>query len=401
MERIILHSDMNNFFASVECLHNPSLREKPMAVCGDPAARHGIVMAKNDLAKSRGVLTGESMFSAKKKCPELVTLKPNYPIYLECAKKARAIYSDYSQKIVPYGMDEAWIDLSGIVENIEQGTKIADEIRQRLHDEIGITASIGVSFNLIFSKLGSDYKKPNATTTFSKENYKQYIWKLPAFDLLFVGRSTRHKLYTHGIISIGDLAQADPFMLTNLLGKLGYMLWQFANGDDSGFNPETKGDEAIKSIGNTITPPRDMKTSDDVEILLYILSGTVASRLKRHNFKAQTICLMIKDSLFNTMTRQRKINIPTQNRMAIYNESLEIFKHAYNWTNPVRSISVRVDNLISTTDEQLSLTAEIEPELDEKSKHIKELIEQRFGNVNIEKGAMLRDLEILNDYKIT
>ena len=232
MERTILHSDMNNFYASVECLYNPALRNRPMVVGGDPALRHGIVLAKNEIAKRYGIKTGEVLWQAKQKCPGLICTQPHFDLYMDFSRMAREIYSCYSDRVESYGPDECWLDVTESKGLFGEGKKIADEIRMRVKSELGITSSIGVSYNKIFAKLGSDYRKPDATTVITPENYKEIVWRLPVGELLFVGRATARKLKRYGITTIGDLAQNDVGALEYLLGKNGRMLWNFANGLD-------------------------------------------------------------------------------------------------------------------------------------------------------------------------
>ncbi|MDF2686944.1 MAG: polymerase, partial [Clostridia bacterium] len=305
----------------------------------------------------------------------------------------------------PYGMDEAWLEVGGLLRDESEGRLLADTLRDRMRNQLGLTISVGVSFNMIYAKLGSDFKKPDATTVFDSKHYKDEVWKLPAYEMLFVGKSTRHKLYEHGILSIGDLANADPVKLIQYLGKLGYTLWRFANGDDREFKPETETEADIKSIGNTITPPRDLLNKDDVSMLLYVLCGTVASRLKIHNFNAGTLSIGIKDNLFNSFQRQKKLYIPSCNHGIIYKTATELFDSNYKWVNPVRCLNIRADNLISEQDKQYTLIDE--ETLFEKEggnlmmTDIAEKIRRKFGHVDIEKTGMLRDLEVFDDYNIS
>jgi DNA polymerase-4 len=230
MQRTILHSDLNGFYASVECLYHPKVRHLPVAVGGDPEQRHGIILAKNQHAKKYGITTGEAIWQAKQKCPILVLFPPDFAKYLKFGHLVRNIYKEYSDRVEPFGLDEAWIDMTG---NRKSGEDTANEIRQRIKYEIGITASVGVSDNKIFAKLGSDMRKPDATTIISQENFKNIVWPLPASDLLYVGRSTANKLSHANIRTIGDIACCDPNVMRILLGKWGKILWLFANGLDS------------------------------------------------------------------------------------------------------------------------------------------------------------------------
>lgn len=208
-DRTILHCDMNNFYASVECLYNPALRGKPVAVGGDVEARHGIILAKNYEAKKYGVQTGEALWQAKQKCPGLTIVPPSFEKYLRFSRLAREIYGCYTDRIESFGLDECWLDLTGSERLFGGGKAVADKLRERIKFELGVTISVGVSHNKIFAKLGSDMKKPDATTVITRENYKDVVWPLPVSDLLFVGPATTRKLARYGIHTIGQLAQAD------------------------------------------------------------------------------------------------------------------------------------------------------------------------------------------------
>ena len=225
--RTILHSDLNNFYASVECLKNPALKEVPIAVCGDPKARHGIILSKNEMAKAAGVQTAEAIWQAKEKCPQLVLVGPDFPAYLRCAEAMRRIYADYANRVEPFGLDEAWLDVSDVG---AEGKVVADEIRSRAKAELGLTVSVGVSFCKVFAKLGSDLKKPDATTCVTVENFREVVWPLPTRALLYVGPATERRLRERGIRTIGDIAARRPEMLRAMLGKHGETLWTYANG---------------------------------------------------------------------------------------------------------------------------------------------------------------------------
>lgn len=350
MERVILHCDMNNYFATVEEKFDSKLRNIPFAVCGDPEMRHSIVMSKNNLAKKAGVLTGISYHQAKEICPELGIVKADYQKYLVETKFARKIYQKYTDTIIPYGLDESWIDLTETGVSMSDGKQIADLIRLEIMYTQGLSASVGVSDNLIFAKLGSDFKKPNATTVITRDNYKQVLWPLPASDLLFVGGQRTKALSRIGIHTIGDIATAQPEILGKLLGKVGYDLWRFANGDDRSFKPDNN---KIGSIGNTITPPEDLHAIEDASALLFIIVNSICIRLKKHNLKACCVSISIKDNQYNTIIRQCSVTNPTDNVNCIFNKAYELLARNYSFINPLRSIGVRVDNLISGDFEQI------------------------------------------------
>lgn len=403
--RTILHCDMNNYFASIECLHQPELQDKPVAVCGAAEMRQGIVLAKNGIAKALGVLTGESIPEARAKCPALVVVKPHYPLYLKYAKLARRIYADYTDNITVYGLDEAWLDVTGSLSLYGDGVAIADRIRERIKSELGLTISVGVSFNRIFAKLGSDMKKPDATTLISRENFKEIVWKLPSKELLFVGKSIQHKLFLHRILSIGDIAAAEPLLLKKILGKVGLMLWQFANGDDSSFIPDENEETLIKSIGNNSTPPKNLKTPQEVKMLLYILAESVATRLRSNQMVTRTIQLHVKDSAFNTKEYQMRLRKPTESSSEIFLAAMNLFLKQYPWKNSVRTLGIRAANLESSVTQQISFFDSEEPPKERKLEFAVDDIRKRFGYFSIERALLLKNknlsaLPIRSEYAV-
>ncbi|MDN5314823.1 MAG: polymerase [Clostridiales bacterium] len=393
-DRIILHSDMNNFYASVECLMNPAIRDLPVAVCGDPLARHGIVLAKNQLAKRLGIITGEAIWQARQKCPELHVVAPDYPRYLFYARKARKIYEEYTLQVEPFGLDESWLDVSGSTRG--SGTEIAEQIRQRMKNELGLTVSIGVSFNKIFAKLGSDMKKPDAITVITRANYRDLVWPLPASELLYVGRATRGKLARVNIKTIGDIAKCDPDYLKGYLGKWGTMLWQFANGFDNQPVQEIDCSEQIKSVGNSTTTPRDLVNMQDISVTVHVLSESVASRLRDQKLKCSTVQISVRDSALFSFERQQKLRQPTYLSGDIAEAALALFVREYSWERPVRSIGVRGTDLISQEDEkQLQFWSD-----DNRRQKMEQLertmddIRSRYGWFSVCRAMMLSDREL-------
>lgn len=309
--RTILHSDMNNCYASIELLHHPELRGRPLAVGGDPEARHGIVLAKDQLAKKAGVKTGMALWQARQVCPNIIFVPPHMDLYLRFSRLAHEIYSDYTDQQEAFGVDESWLDVTGSASCKGDGELIAKEISDRIKFELGITVSIGVSWNKIFAKFGSDYKKPDAITVISKENYRDIIWPQPVEDLLYVGSATKRKLNGYGITTIGQLAQTDPELLHRWLGKMGYVLYMFANGEDRTPVSHENYSAPIKSIGNSTTTPRDLVNEDDVRVIAYVLAESVAARLRENNFKCKTVEISVRDNELYSFTRQMKIKQPT------------------------------------------------------------------------------------------
>lgn len=397
MERVILHSDLNNFYASVECLYNPDLRDKPVAVGGDVEARHGIILAKNYHAKKYGILTGEAIWQAQQKCRDLVVVPPNFKRYMRFSQMARDIYADYTDQCESFGLDECWLDVTGSYRLFGDGKAIADKIRERIKFEMGITASVGVSFNKIFAKLGSDIKKPDATTIISKDNFKDVVWKLPVNELLYVGRATHKKLNRYGIKTIGDLANTELKYLEYWLGKWGYMLWTFANGYDTSPVSNIGAKSLIKSIGNSTTTPRDLVNNEDVKITIYVLSESVAERLRSHGFICNTVQIYVRDNKLVSFERQGKIEIPTSNSNTIAKKAMDLFTESYNWDKPVRSIGVRACNLTLEGDTQISFLPEhISEQKQNDLERAMDDIRRRFGHFAVQRGMMLQDNGLSN-----
>ena len=396
--RTILHSDMNNCYASIELLHHPELRGKPLAVGGDPEARHGIVLAKDQLAKKAGVQTGMALWQAKQVCPDIVFVPPRMDLYLRFSRLAHEIYADYTDMQEPFGVDESWLDVTDSCTLKGDGFQIANQISNRIKRELGITVSIGVSWNKIFAKLGSDYKKPDAITVISKENYKDIVWNLPASDLLYVGRSTEKKLRTLGILTIGQLAQADPKLLKSVFGKMGLVLSLFANGEDQTPVNRENIHAPIKSIGNSTTTPRDLETYEDVAIITYALSESVSARLRENNFACNVVEISVRDNELYSFTRQKKISNPTDITNEIAETALELFRGNYKWEKPIRSIGVRASDLTNpcyATQLSLFVDEAYRDKLRRADRTVDE-IRRRFGYKSIQRGLMYCD-RVLSD----
>ncbi|RPF47697.1 DNA polymerase-4 [Hydrogenoanaerobacterium saccharovorans] len=392
MDREILHVDLNNFYASVECLHRPELREKPVAVGGDVEQRHGIILAKNYIAKRFDIKTGDAIWQAKQKCPKLVVLPPNFKLYLRFSQLARNIYLDYTDQVEPFGIDECWLDVTGS-KIYGTGEQIAEKIRQRVRDEMGVTVSIGVSFNKIFAKLGSDYKKPDAITVITKENYKDIVYPLPASDLLYVGRATANKLHNYGVNTIGSLAHTDPQHLRRWFGKYGDMLWVFANGLDTSPVARYNNLAIIKSIGNSTTTPRDLEDDNDVKMVFYVLAESVAARMREQGFKGQTVSISIRDSELYSFTRQIKITHPTCLASEITQIAMKLFADNYKWYRPIRSIGVSVTDF-SHGDESIQLDMFCNQQRREELEVLEGTVDwlrRRYGHFCVQRAVVLQD----------
>lgn len=389
----ILHSDMNNFYASVECRFHPEFRQKPIAVAGDPKERHGIVLAKNYEAKKFGVATGDPLWMARRKCPDILFTPPHYDRYIEFSRMAHEIYEDYTDQVESFGLDECWLDVTASTHLFGTGKEIADEIRGRIKSELGITASVGVSYNKIFAKLGSDLKKPDATTVIGGD-FRQKIWCLPADMLLYVGKATYAKLLNHGIITIGDLARTDVHFLERLLGKNGVMLWTFANGLDSSPVTYTHSSRIIKTIGNSTTTPRDLVTDDDVKIILYILAESVAERMRKERFYCQSVQISIRDNTLLSCERQGKLPAPSCTAADIFGKAYELYQR-HRPQNPLRSLGVRACNLVTLEYRQLSFLGDaVRSQKQEDLERAIDRIRDQFGHYAIQRGIMLLDTSL-------
>ena len=408
MNRTILHSDCNCFYASVELLHHPELRGKPVAVGGDPEARHGIVLTADYTAKRRGVKTGMALWQARQVCPDIIFLPPRMDLYLRFSRMAQEIYAEYTDKRETYGIDESWLDVTDSVSLKGDGYHIAQEISSRMKKELGITVSVGVSFNKIFAKLGSDYKKPDAITTMNKDEYRDKAWPLPVSDLLYVGSATNNKLRGIGIRTIGDLARTEESLLVRKLGKMGSILWAFANGYDESPVKIENTSAPIKSVGNSTTTPKDMETDEDVKIVLYILAESVAARLRENGFRCRTVEISIRDKDLLHFSKQVKLQNASNITREIAEAGYKLYKESYRmpadehelknsrpefYQKPLRSIGIRGTDLV--TDyfwEQLDMF--MDPQAREKQMKVDAAVDnirKRFGFYSIQRGLMYQD----------
>lgn len=395
-------------YASVELLHHPELRGKPVAVGGDPEARHGIVLTADYTAKRYGVKTGMALWQAKQVCPDITFLPPRMDLYLRFSRMAQEIYADYTDKREPYGIDESWLDVTDSATLKGDGFHIAQEISSRMKKELGITVSVGVSFNKIFAKLGSDYKKPDAITTMYEDEFQRKAWCLPVSDLLYVGNATNKKLYSMGIRTIGDLAKSDETLLVRKLGKMGSILWAFANGYDESPVKLENTSAPVKSVGNSTTMPRDMETDEDVKIVLYILAESVAARLRENGFRCRTVEISVRDKELFHFSKQVKLQNASNITKEIAEAGYRLYKDNYRlpaddkelkssrpefFQKPLRSIGIRGTDLV--TDyfwEQLDMF--MDPQAREKQMKMDEtvdIIRKRFGFYSVQRGLMYRD----------
>lgn len=396
MERTILHIDLNNFFASVECKYAPELASGYMAVIGNVEDRHGIILAKNQKAKEKGVKTGMLLRDAEKLCPGIVFVEANHDRYAYWSMRAKALYRQYSERVESFGIDEAWVDVTG-VKTANGGKDIADEIRERVKDELGLTVSVGVSFNKVFAKLGSDMKKPDGTTVISRENYKSLVWGLPVGDLLFVGHSTLDKLKRIGIESVGDLARSKLEYVSKYLGKIGENLWFYANGEDKSPVLDSRDDGDIKSVGNSVTCYRDLTSEEDVAVMLSSLCESVSERLMRYDIgRAKSISVGIRDSKLNWYAKQEKLNRPSVLSDDFFTSAMKLFNEMFDWSDSIRSLSVTVFDFADG--EQLDINVS-DAEYMKRLNLMKTVgkIRDKYGAGSVRRGLSFKDRKLTKE----
>lgn len=392
MERTILHSDCNSFYASVECALHPELRDKPVAVCGDAELRHGIILTKNEMAKKFKVKTGEPIWQAKSKCPSLVIVKASFANYLEFSKRVKKIYLDYTDNVESFGIDEAWLDVTDSRFLFGDGENIAREINRRVREEIGITVSIGVSFNKIFAKLGSDYKKPDAITVISRKNFKDILYPLSVDNLLYVGRATTRKLSQLGISTIGDLAATDRRILVKTLGIWGERLQNYALGLDA--SPVCKYYEHrnVKSIGNSTTAPRDLKSLVDIKIVFSTLCDSVGRRLREQNLRCGVVSISVRDNNLFTHEAQRTLLTPTSITKDIFDTALVLFGECFSFDRPVRALGISVSGLLpECSGVQLNVFDGTNKRRLEQLDIATDKIKKRFGTFSVRQAIALEN----------
>lgn len=391
MDRIILHSDLNNFYASVECMLDPTLRGKPVAVCGSIEERHGIVLAKNYEAKAYGIQTGETVVEAFRKCPMLISVEPRFDNYIRYSRLVRSIYERYTDMIEPFGMDECWLDVTASTELFGNGREIAYKIKESVKRELGLTVSVGVSFNKIFAKLGSDMKKPDAVTLISRDNFKDKIWCLPASDIMGVGRATTAKLDRYGIVTIGQLANTDPGFLYKILKSHGLLIWRYANGYDCSPVCNMNWQSPIKSIGHGMTTRRDLVDSDDVLHVLLELAYDIGHKLRKNMLAACGVSLCIRDCELDFKEWQCKLPLATQSETYLAKTAYKLFVSQYGWEKNIRSVTLRAINLVpSCMPEQLDLFSKRSyVERLERIDEVSDRLRERFGEKAIKKACLI------------
>ena len=379
MDRVILHCDLNSFYASVELLDHPELWDQPVAVCGDPESRHGVILAKNEAAKAFRVKTAETVWQAQRKCPGLVLLPAHHEKYRHYSKLVNAIYDRFTDLVEPFSIDESWLDMTGSLHLFGgDGKAVADAIRHRVRTETGLTVSVGVSFNKVFAKMGSDYKKPDATTLITRENFQQLLWPLPVTELLFVGRSAARTLAGHGIRTIGDLAMLDRETSVQLLGKQGGTLHDYATGRERAPVIPRRDLPPPKSVGSGVTFPHDLVGWEELRSGAAMLADHVASRLREAGMKCTTVQVTIRDPSFRDICRQKRLDAPTYVSRDILDASFSLIRGAWNPVAPVRALTVTAQALLPEGEaaEQLDLFAAGAAQKRDKREHLERAVDQ-------------------------
>lgn len=395
MDRVILHSDINACYASVEQLYDPSLMGKAVAVGGDAERRHGIILAKSEEAKRTGVKTGMTVWQARQCCPELIVVPPHFERYIYFARKVQEIYADYTDRREPFGIDESWLDVTGCV-RAGSGVKCANEIRERVKRELGLTVSVGVSWNKAFAKLGSDYRKPDAVTEITRENYRDIVWRLPVSDLLYVGRATGARLSRMGVRTIGDLAAVPKHYLCSAFGKAGETLYDYANGLDPSKVLRPDEYKAAKSIGNGTTTPRDMRSRADALPVVVSLCESVGARLRRAGARCKVVTLEMRDAKWLDWTSRRTmLSHYTDCVEELIGVSLGLLDANHSWPNPLRSLSIRAEHLSYSPDEQMDIFTDYrrydsQRRLDSAIDSLRE----RFGADIVLRGSVFADKDM-------
>ena len=403
MDRIILHSDMNSFYASVEQAERPELRGKPIVVAGKEELRHGIVLTKSIEAKKYGIKTAEALWQARAKCPDLIVLPPRYRLYRRYSEMARSIYYQYTDLVEPFGLDECWLDLTGsLALHGGDALVVAREISERMKAELGCTVSIGLSWNKIFAKFGSDYKKPDAITPITRQNYRRIVWESPVRDLLYVGPATERKLHAYGIRTIGQLASTSDAYLQRRFGKIGFVLRTFARGEDA--TPVKPYDPArrdvwreVKSYGNGLTAPHPITTAADAQALIWLLSESVAQRMRADGMRARTVCIGVRNDVdLSGYGCQVKLDRPSAATRHVAHAAWELLRacEPLDEEHPIRALHVRATDLVEGgPGVQLSLFEAGEPDWESLDACIDEL-RGRFGNTCIVRGTELLDASL-------
>ena len=390
MERKILHSDANAFYASVECALNPDLKGKAVAVCGSQEERHGIVLAKSEIAKRAGVKTGMTNWQAKRLCPDLVIVPPRHDIYAKFSEALHEIYIRYTDYVEPFGLDECWLD---VTRSSRAPYDIAESIRQTVKEELGLTVSVGVSFNKVFAKLGSDMKKPDAVTVITRDNFKDTVWRLPCSDMIYCGKATTEKLKKLGVRTIGELARFPQDVLLKVFGKNGGKLWQNANGMDNDPVSRYDASEQAKSVGHGVTCVADLVNAEEAGTVIVSLTQEIGQKLRKMRLRARGVQVTVRDKDLSFESWQAQLEAPTQSAAVLAAAGSDLLKRRYGWRKPIRALTVSAIRLESVDKpDQLSLFA-----TDDKRERVEntlDAIRSKFGNGAIRPATLLGESKL-------
>lgn len=407
MERVILHCDLNNFYASVECVKNPEYKEVPLAVTGNPKKRTGIILAKNSIAKAQGIKTGDVIWKAKQLCPNLVCVSPNFNSYANYSSKVKQIYLRYTDFVEPFGIDECWLDVTNSLKLFGSGLEIANRIKDDIKNELGLTISVGISFSKMFAKLGSKLAGNNEINIISKFDYKEKIWHLPVEKLIYVGKRRLPEFKKMNINTIGDLANFDKKVLTQKYGINGEYLVKIANGTEEDKVCNFNNLRTIKSIGNGTTSIVDINNFEQAKQLIYYLCESVAKRLREQGFKTMCVHFCIKDNLFNIIAHSMSFENPTNNADEIANYCLQLFNRCWNFnknTTLIRAIRISATSLISDKQcfQSNFLLDTFKLEKESKKDKTLDLIKNKYGDSKIKRALLLNathiNCEISDDF---
>lgn len=393
MEREILHVDVNNAFLSwtaVEKLKNGEtldIRTIPAIIGGDEAQRKGIVLAKSNIAKQLGIQTGEPIFFARKKCPNIQIFQSDFNVYRKYSNALYNLLLEYTDKIERYSIDECFLDLTGYIPKPRKLIDIAYEISKRVREELGFTVNIGVAPNKLLAKMASDFEKPNKVHTLYQQEIETKMWKLPVAELFMVGRRSLPKLQKMGIKTIGDLAKSDEKLLIKNFGKYGKMIWEYSNGIDNEEVNYIK--EKPKNIGNSITLPYDYNDIEKIEEVLLALVEQVSYRLRNQEMFTNVVNVQIKTNEFKVFSHQRKLDFATDSTKIIGKEAKKLLTEIYNNT-PIRLIGISVSGLVEKEERQISLFENVENEKQKKIDSVLDNIKEKYGYEAITRAGKMQ-----------
>jgi DNA polymerase-4 len=395
MDKTILHCDLNNFYASVEQKTHPEYDGMPLAVCGNPKMRHGIILAKNQLAKSMGVATGEAIWEAQRKCPDLVLVPPHFDEYVKYSEQMFSIYTQYTDRVESFGIDECWLDVSGSLNLFGSGREIADKLREEVKKKTGLTISVGVSFTKVLAKLGSDLKKPDATTVLARADYMDIVGNLEPSELIMIGKKTAKKLETLNIRTIRQLAAANADMLRQKFGIIADNMIAAARGEEKDEIKRYYDVHIPKSVSNGTTTPRNIENLEDAKVVVYALSELIAMRLRQYNLVAAGISLSIKDQYLETVSKQRALDHLTAHADDLAEAAIDLLLKMHTFSQPLRAITIGAIRLSDKSEIQLSFFDD-DYKKDETLDAAVDKIRTKYGYQSLKRGVLLENDLALN-----